>query len=88
MSEWLVIDKVGDLHYFNKKTDIGEYFNLSNSEVDGVFQYSLRHINRYSPSQKIYIQRLYTDSSRPARSIDKIKFNWYAIKNIYPKIND
>lgn len=86
MKEWLVIDKVGDLYFFDKMEHIGFHFGLKPSEVIGVFQYSLRHINKLSPSKNLYIQRLFNNPERAERDYTKIKYNWYAIKFIYPNI--
>ena len=80
MNEWLLIDKVNDFHYFKDIDQICKYLDLSKSQVNNIFQQSLRNINKYS-NRGIYIQRLYNDPAKPIRT--KYNFNKYApYKNI------
>tara|TARA_R110000824_G_scaffold8884_1_gene40284 strand:- start:1669 stop:1968 length:300 start_codon:yes stop_codon:yes gene_type:complete len=67
MPEWLVIDKIDDFLYFDKVIDICNYFNLSKSQIDNVFQQSLKHYNKYT-KRDLYIQRLFNENTRPPRS--------------------
>ncbi len=60
MNEWLLIDKVGDYHYFKDIKSICDYLDLTKSQVNNIFQQSLKHINRYT-NRGYYIQRLYNN---------------------------
>ena len=84
MSEWLVIDKVGDLYFFNRTQDIAKHFCLTLNQTNGAYQYCLRS-GCYSPSQKIYIQRLFNDKTRPPRDFKKTHFKWH-LRKLYPNI--
>jgi len=86
MNEWLVIDKAGDHLYFNKTQSIAKYFDLTIPQVNAIYIHSLNHMNKYSPSKGLYIQRLFVNECLPPKDYSKINFNWYAIKYIYPNI--
>lgn len=68
--EYLLIDKVGDYHYFNKIQDIATYLDLTKGVVTNICVQSLRKYNKYT-NRGYYIQRLFNDPTRPL----KLKFN-------------
>ena len=84
LAEFLVEDKVGDIFYFKSLIDIGIYFNLTYPETCSVMNYCCRS-GKYSPSKKIYIQRLYRNVNLATRSFKNIKFDW-ELRKIYPNI--
>jgi len=86
MNNWLVIDKLDDFLYFNKLEDIAVYFNLTKNQVYAVYMYNIIHINKYSPSKDIYIQKLFNCPSLTPRDYSKVKYNWWALKFVYNKI--
>ena len=64
MNEYLLIDKVGDYHYFNKIQDIATYLDLEYQQVVWIYRESIRHYNRIHPVRNVYIQRLFNDPTR------------------------
>ena len=85
--EWIMEDKMGDFHYFKDKKEISQYLNIPVSKVSAIIIYS-RNRQSYSPSQRVYIQRLFINPSLPPRDRFKIKFNKWAKYYFYPNIND
>jgi len=71
MKEWLLIDKIGDFLYFEDIMSIAKYLDKSKSQVNNIFQQSLKNTNQIHKSG-YYIQRLYEDLSRPPRTIFNI----------------
>ena len=86
--EWLVIDKINDFLYFDKTKDIAKYFNLTLPQVNSIYTTSLININKYSPSKELFIQRLFVGANLPPRDYTKTPYSKYAIKYIYPNINE
>ena len=84
MAEWLLIDKADDFHYFKDRFEIAKYLNISIPEVNAIVNHSRKRINKYSPSKKVYIQRLYRDfNKRPLNNTDwntdlknRIEIDW------------
>lgn len=58
--EWVLEDKMGDFHYFESKKDISQYLNIPIPKVSAIIIYSRKH-KSYSPSHKVYIQRLFNN---------------------------
>lgn len=85
--EWLATDKSGDLLYFYDLKEVAKYFDWTYNEAYAVGQFSLRRINMPSPSKKVYLQRLYVDSSRTKRPLKNFKFH-RSYKYLYPNIGD
>jgi hypothetical protein len=56
--EWLLIDKQDNYYYFKDVHEICEFTHLTKSQVNNVYQQSLKHINRYT-NRGYYIQRLF-----------------------------
>ncbi len=61
MNEWLLIDKVGDFHYFKDIKSICDYLDLTKSQVNNIFIQSIKHYNKYT-NRGYYIQRLFNNS--------------------------
>lgn len=75
--EWLVIDKVGDFHYFKSILEIGKAYDLTFNEVHSVITYCLKWGDRHSPSRGIYIQRLFNCLEKPPRDYKKFPFTYH-----------
>ena len=60
MNEWYLEDKMGDIHYFKDIKSICDYLNLTKSQVNNIFQQSIKHYNKYT-NRGYYIQRLYNN---------------------------
>ena len=73
--EWLLIDKADDFHYFKDRFEIAKYLNLSIPEVNAIVNHSRNRINKYSPSKKVYIQRLYNSVVARPLNIENTKWN-------------
>lgn len=84
-NEWMMIDKVGDIFYFNNIENISKHLCISKNEVYAIVQHSLKSINEYSPKHKVYIQRLYNDPTKHQRDPKKITF-YKGYDKIYPYI--
>ena len=82
----MVIDKLGEFSFFKDQQEIANALHLTKSQVYGIIMYSLININKLSPSRGYYIQRLFNNPHSHPRDYTKIKYNWYALKNIYPNI--
>ena len=83
--EWLLIDKTGDLFYFKDIISIAKYLDKTKSQVNNLFQQSLKHTNQLHKTG-FYIQRLYIDKSRTPRnnyseSYKNIYFTDYTTEN-------
>jgi len=61
MNDWMLIDKVGDMFFFDDIKGLCNYLDLSYNEVYAIIHYCRRRINRYSPKHNIYIQRLFNN---------------------------
>lgn len=61
MNEWLLIDKVGDFHYFKDIKSICDYLDLSKGAVYNIFLQSIKHYNKYT-NRGYYIQRLFNNT--------------------------
>ena len=57
----MLIDKLGDMFFFDDIKGISEYLDLTYNEVYAIIHYCRRRINRYSPKHNIYIQRLFNN---------------------------
>ena len=66
MNEWYLEDKMGDIHYFKDIKSICDYLNLTKSQVNNIFQQSIKHYNKYT-NRGYYIQRLYNNSQTHER---------------------
>lgn len=75
-TEWVLIDKVGDLLFFKDIMSIAKYLDKSKSQVNNIFQQSIKNTNQIHKSG-YYIQRLYEDASRPPRKYFKTNKNIY-----------
>jgi len=79
MTEYLLIDKLGDYIYFKKLDDISTYLNLTKSQTYNICRQSLKHYNKYT-NRGYYIQRLYNDISRtPKMMYNMDKYIYYEI---------
>ena len=68
-------DKMGDFHYFKDKKEISQYLNIPIPKVSAIITYSRRN-KTYSPSHRVYIQRLFYN--RVLRGYNgEIKSGWY-----------
>ena len=76
--EWLMIDKADDFHYFEDRYGIAKYLNLTIPEVNAIICHSKNNICFYSPSRKVYIQRLFNNPV--VRPVEKTGWN-LSIKN-------
>lgn len=86
MNDWIVIDKLGDISYFKDHQEIADALHLTKPQIYAIYTYSLININKPSPSRGYYIQRLFNNIHSSPRDYTKIKYNWFALKNIYPNI--
>ena len=78
MNEYLLIDKVGDYHYFNQIKDIATYLDLEYNQVVWIYNQSIKHYNRIHPVRNVYIQRLFNDPTRTPKLIFKTnKYIYY-----------
>lgn len=59
--EWLLIDKQEDLFFFKDIGDIAKYLDLTKSQIYAIIAWSKNNICYYSPSKKVYIQRLFNN---------------------------
>ncbi len=57
----MLIDKVGDMFFFDDIKGLCNYLDLSYNEVYAIIHYCRRRLNRYSPKHNIYIQRLFNN---------------------------
>ena len=67
MNEWVLVDKMGDLHFFKDIKSICDYLNLTKSQVNNIFQQSIKRVNNYT-KRGFYIQRLYNNPHSPIRT--------------------
>lgn len=61
-TEYLLIDKVDDFHYFKNIQSIADYLNLTKSQVTAIHAYCFKNYTR-QPKTKLFIQRLYIQNS-------------------------
>jgi len=62
-TEWLLIDKTGDLFYFKDISCIAKYIDKTKPQVYNIIIQSIKNTNKLHKSG-FYIQRLYIDKSR------------------------
>ena len=75
--EYLLVDKIGDYHYFKNLKDIGLYLDLTVGQINNEFRQSLKHYNKYT-NRKVYIQRLFINPLLPPRlKFDLDKYIYY-----------
>tara|TARA_R110000850_G_scaffold108983_1_gene221486 strand:- start:7793 stop:8071 length:279 start_codon:yes stop_codon:yes gene_type:complete len=75
--EYLLVDKIGDYHYFKNLKDIGLYLDLTVSQINNEFRQSLKHYNKYT-NREVYIQRLFMNPVLPPRlNFDLNKYIYY-----------
>ena len=67
MNEWLLIDKMDDHFYFKDIKSICNYLDLTKSQVNNIFQQSIKRVNNYT-NKGYYIQRLYNNPHAPIRT--------------------
>tara|TARA_R100000479_G_C6256640_1_gene154361 strand:- start:257 stop:556 length:300 start_codon:yes stop_codon:yes gene_type:complete len=65
--DYLLIDKVGDFHYFKNMKKISEYLDMKPPVVHNIIYQCKRNYNEYHSTTGLYIQRLYnnTNSRQP-----------------------
>ncbi len=71
--DYLLIDKIGDFHYFKSLKTIAEYLDLPVSKVNAIYHYCKKHYTKYSSSE-VYIQRLFNNTL--SRQITNTTFIW------------
>ena len=69
--DWMLIDKLGDMFFFEDIKGITDYLDLTYNEVYAIIHYCRKRLNIYSPKHKVYIQRLFNNklSRQPAEKM-------------------
>lgn len=61
-TEYLLIDKADDFHYFKNLQSIADYLNLKKTQVHAIHSWCFKNYTR-QPKSKLFIQRLYIHNS-------------------------
>ena len=80
--EWVIIDKQEDLFFFKDISSMSKYLDLTNSQVYSIIHWSRNNICYYSPSKKVYIQRLFNNPVLHPPAINNWNNSYKNRKNI------
>ena len=75
-SEWMLIDKVGDIFYYKSMEEMADKTGLTKSELYAIIHYCRRRLNRYSPKHNLYIQRLFNHPEQHQPSEKMMEWNF------------
>lgn len=75
-SEWMLIDKVGDVFYYKSMDEMADKTGYTKSELYAIIHFCRRRLNRYSPKHKVYIQRLFNNPQQHQPSEKMMEWNF------------